>query len=198
MATRATNDDVEAIGRRHDRARPCLGRARWQLRPVVQRVDRVAGKRSNKPSCTIARAAASLLGGLKDEVHRPVEPPRACQSGALRPAALPYGRRARSRDARQGSGLCGRGRLCSAMGRASMSARKPTLRPPRPARRMPTTPVPPMPSCTSRPRSRSAEGDDARQCDAPGRRVRRVGMQVPPERHEVGNQVGDLLDGRRL
>ncbi|CFN63580.1 Uncharacterised protein [Bordetella pertussis] len=46
-------------------------------------------------------------------------------------------------------------RLCSGIGKASMSARSPMRLPPEPARSTPTTPVLPSPVCTSSPHSRN-------------------------------------------
>ena len=78
MAAAAAQHDVEAVGRRHDRARACLRLAQRQIGPVVQRVDGVAGKALEQPLLDHhARAAAALLGGLEDEVHGAVETPRA-------------------------------------------------------------------------------------------------------------------------
>ncbi|KAG1429440.1 hypothetical protein G6F57_023134 [Rhizopus arrhizus] len=51
--------------------------------------------------------------------------------------------------------LCAK-RLCSGMGSASMSARRPMVALPLPARNTPTTPVLPMPRCTSMPSASSA------------------------------------------
>ena len=80
MAAAAAQHDVEAVGRRHDRAGPRLRLAERQVGPVVQRIDAVAGEAIEQAVLDHgARAALAFLGRLEDEVHRAVEAPRARQ-----------------------------------------------------------------------------------------------------------------------
>lgn len=70
-ASEAAQQDVEAIGRSHDRAGPRLRLPEWQVGPVVQRVDGVAGQAIEQAVLDHrARAALAFLGRLEDEVHR--------------------------------------------------------------------------------------------------------------------------------
>ena len=74
VAAAAANHDVESVGGRHDRPGTRLRTADGQIRPVMQRVHRIAGEAleqavlDHRP-CT----AAAFLGGLEDEVHGAVE-----------------------------------------------------------------------------------------------------------------------------
>ena len=80
MATAAAQHDVEAVSRGHDRAWTRLRIAERQVGPVVQRIDRVARETLEQALFDHhARAAATLLGRLEDEVHGAVEASCACQ-----------------------------------------------------------------------------------------------------------------------
>ena len=106
---------------------PRLRVAQRQVGPVVQRVHRVAREALEQALLDHhPRTAAALLGRLEDEVHRAVEAARArelaCRAEqhrgvAVVAAAVVHAGDAGSRSAR---------RDCSAIGSASMSARRPT------------------------------------------------------------------------
>ena len=85
MAAEPAHDDVEAVGRRHDRTGPRARLAERQLRPVVQGVDRIAREAIEQALLDHhARAALAFLGRLEDEMHGAVEAP--CARELLRRA----------------------------------------------------------------------------------------------------------------
>ncbi|CFW40320.1 Uncharacterised protein [Bordetella pertussis] len=74
MAAAAVDRDLETIGRRHHRTRIDPHRARLEARPVVQGVDRVAGKRIEEPVVDHRLgAAAPFLRRLEDQYGRAIE-----------------------------------------------------------------------------------------------------------------------------
>ena len=117
----------------------CAGR-RWHRRKTL---EQAVGQHPFG-----AAAGADFLGGLEDQVHGAAEAARASQ---LARRAQQYGGvavvAAGVHAARVGAGVGQPGEFW--IGRASMSARMPMLRPPSPLRRVPTTPVPPTPRVTS-------------------------------------------------
>ena len=67
----AMQDDVELVGRGHDRAAVHGKTARREARPVVQRVDLLAGEFGEQTFVHhLPRAAIALFSGLEDERHR--------------------------------------------------------------------------------------------------------------------------------
>ncbi len=66
--------DLETIGGSHNRTGPRRGGSGRQVRPVVQGIDLIGGKPFEQAVCNhLPRAAEAFLGGLEDEVHRPVK-----------------------------------------------------------------------------------------------------------------------------
>ncbi|MNV50748.1 hypothetical protein D3C71_1427740 [compost metagenome] len=113
------------------------------------------GNLSNRPSCIMARAPALPPSSAGWKMNTTVPSKLRCvdkycaapSSMAVWPSWPQPCMRPLMVD------LCAK-RLCSGMGSASMSARRPIIFLPLPARNTPTTPVFPSPVCTSRPHSR--------------------------------------------
>jgi hypothetical protein len=80
MTAASSQDAIEPVGRRHDRAGPRLRMADGQVGPVMQRVDCITRKSVEQALLQHhAGATATFFRRLEDEMHRPVETPRACE-----------------------------------------------------------------------------------------------------------------------
>ena len=101
----------------------------------------------------LARAAAAFLGRLEDRGRRCRRSCGASPGAWPRRAASRCGRRGRRRASCRGAVLACAKVLCSVIGSASMSARRPTARSLVPFFRMPTTPVVPRPRWIGMPQS---------------------------------------------
>ena len=141
-------------------------------------------------------AAAALLGRLEDQVDGAGEVAglgeiarRTQQHGGV--AVMAAGVHPAGTPRRPGER-----RLASWIGRASMSARRPMPRPPRPPLITATTPVRPMPVCTSsQPKLSQLLGHERRRLVLLEAELRPL-VQVAPPRGQLVLILGDAVDDR--
>ena len=197
--------DPHAVGGRQRRAGPGADRSRTASAARVGRTRRPRRPTSVRQPVVdhLPGAVAELLGGLEQRDDAPVPVAAGVREQRGRPEqagdvdVVPAGVHHRHLVAVQvpgGHGARVRQPVRSLTGSASMSARSSTVGP-SPLRSTPTTPVPPMPSCTSIPERAEPLGDARRPCAAPGGTfgmLVQVAVEVLlPERLQIASRLAE-------